>query len=40
MKASENFFESLKNDPDAIIEWCETEIREYKNLIKLINDLR
>ena len=35
-RGSENLFEALKNDPEAIIKWCEVEIREYQNLIKLV----
>jgi len=34
--AAENFFESLKNDPEKIIEWAQNEIEQYKKLIKLI----
>lgn len=30
------FFESLKDNPEEIIEWAESEIREYRKLIKLI----
>ena len=36
--AAHNFFESLKDDPEAIIEWCEDEIKEYKKLIKLMKE--
>lgn len=31
-----NFFEAMKNDPKAIIEWYEEEIEAYQKLIKLI----
>lgn len=31
-----NFFESIKNDPQAILEWCDSGIREYQKLKKLI----
>lgn len=34
--AAENFFESIKNDPEKIIEWAQNEIEQYKKLIKLI----
>jgi len=34
--SADNFLKSLNNDPEAIIEWCESEIKEYKKLIKLI----
>jgi len=33
---ADNFFNSLKENPDAIIEWAKREIEEYKKLIKLI----
>lgn len=31
-----NWFESLKDEPEKIIEWAKAEIREYKKLIRLI----
>lgn len=31
-----NLFNALKDNPKAVIEWAESEIREYKKLIKLI----
>lgn len=31
-----NFYEKLKDDPEAIIKWCEEEIGAYKELIKFI----
>jgi hypothetical protein len=34
--AAENFFNALKDDPEAIIKWCEEEIEEYQKLIKMI----
>lgn len=34
--ASENMYKALKDDPKAIIAWCEEEIEQYKNLIKLV----
>jgi hypothetical protein len=33
---ADNFFESFKNDPQAILEWCDNEIREYQKLKDLI----
>jgi len=38
MSEADNIFEALKNDPQAIIDWCENEIKEYKKLIKLIKN--
>jgi len=35
-RQSENWFEALREDPKEIIAWCRSEIREYQNLIKLI----
>ena len=31
-----NFFEALKDDPKEIIAWAKREIKEYEQLIKLI----
>jgi hypothetical protein len=31
-----NMFNALKDNPQAIIEWAESEIKEYKKLLKLI----
>jgi hypothetical protein len=36
MKKSESFYETLRDNPSKIIEWCEAEIKEYRNLIKLV----
>lgn len=33
---ADNFLDALKNNPEKVIEWCESEIKEYKKLIKLI----
>jgi len=33
-----NFYQVLKNNPEEIIKWAETEIREYKKLIKLLKE--
>jgi hypothetical protein len=33
---ADKFFEALKNDPQKIIRWAKSEIREYKRLIKLL----
>lgn len=33
---SNNFYNALKNNPEEIIKWCESEIKEYEKLIKLI----
>lgn len=35
-KASNNFYNALKDDPKAIVKWCKDEIKEYQKLIKLI----
>ena len=34
--AAQNFYESLRNDPEGIIKWCEGEIEAYKELIRLV----
>jgi hypothetical protein len=36
MSKANNFFKSLKDNPEEIIKWAEDEIKEYKKLIKLI----
>ena len=33
---ADNFFNSLKENPDEIIEWAKREIVEYEKLIQLI----
>lgn len=33
---ADNFFETIKNNPKEIIAWAESEIKEYKKLIKLL----
>lgn len=33
---AESWFETLKDNPDKIIEWAEAEIKEYKRLITII----
>ena len=33
---ADNFYKALKNNPQEVIAWCESEIREYQKLIKLI----
>jgi hypothetical protein len=35
-KPSETFLKTLKDNPGEIIDWCNREIKEYQNLIKLI----
>jgi len=35
---AKNFFDSIKNNPQGIREWCQSEIEEYKKLIKLLKD--
>ena len=35
-QSAKNFYNALKDDPDAIIKWCEEEIEAYEELIKLI----
>ena len=35
-RPASNMFESLKNNPQEIIDWCDREIREYQYLKKLI----
>lgn len=36
MTEADNFFEALKNDPQAILDWCDSEIAEYQKLKELI----
>lgn len=36
MTEADNFFEALKNDPQAILDWCDREIAEYQKLKELI----
>lgn len=36
MSKSNNWFEAFKDDPQAILDWCDAEIKEYQNLKKLI----
>ena len=36
MKRSELFADVLRNDPEAIIVWAESEIQAYKDLIKIM----
>ena len=36
MKKCEDFYNTLKDDPEAIIKWAEREILEYKGLIELV----
>lgn len=31
-----NFFETLKDHPEDILEWCDSEIKEYQKLKRLI----
>ncbi len=38
-KAANNFFNSLKDDPKAIVAWCKEEIEAYKRLIELVEDM-
>lgn len=33
---AENFYESLKENPEEIIQWAKDEIKEYEHLIKLL----
>ena len=35
-RKSENFFETLKDNPKEVLKWAFAEIREYQNLIKII----
>ena len=35
-KKAENFYNTLKDNPFEIIEWCEAEIAEYQKLIEII----
>lgn len=35
-KAAKNFYDTLKDNPEAIIAWAESEIRAYQELIKLV----
>lgn len=34
--ASENFYNTFKSDPAKIVEWAESEIKAYNELIKLL----
>ena len=36
--ASKSIYNALKDDPRAVIDWCEEEIRAYMELIKLIKE--
>ena len=36
MTAHKNFYNALKNDPQAILKWCDEEIKAYQELKKLI----
>jgi len=36
--AADNFLEMLRNDPKEIIAWAKREIKEYEELIKLIEN--
>lgn len=38
-KAANNFFESLKDNPQEIIAWCKEEINAYERLIELIENM-
>jgi hypothetical protein len=33
---ADNFDKTLLSDPDAIIEWCQAEIREYQKLMDIL----
>ena len=35
-KASVNVYNALRDDPEEIIKWCESEIEAYRELMKLI----
>jgi len=35
---AEDFFDSIKNNPQEIIDWCQSEIEEYKKLIRLLEE--
>jgi hypothetical protein len=34
----ESFADLIKDDPQEIIDWAESEIEEYKKLIKILKD--
>jgi len=36
--AAERFYDSLVNDPAAIISWCKGEIKAYEELIAIIEN--
>ena len=36
MTKADNWYQTLKDNPKAIIEWARAEIREYRRLIKII----
>jgi hypothetical protein len=35
-EACENWFETLRDNPEDIIKWCREEIEQYEKLIELI----
>jgi len=35
---TQDFANSIKDNPQAIIEWAESEIREYQKLIKILRE--
>jgi len=36
MSKANNFFKTLKNNPQELIEWAESEIKEYQKFIRLL----
>jgi hypothetical protein len=36
MSTADNFAKTLLSNPDAIIEWCQAEIREYQKLMDIL----
>jgi len=35
---ADNLYKTLKDDPEAVIKWAESEIAEYQKLIELIKN--
>ncbi len=36
MSEAQDFADTIKDNPDEIIEWCRNEIKEYEKLIKIL----
>ena len=40
MSGAQDFADTIKNNPDEIIEWAKSEIAEYKKLIRILQKRR